>query len=86
MDDQHEKLPAELREKLLEVELAAEAEERKLAHFDRSKATVVGLTCLGLGFTLGIALRQGVLPSVGFGVFMGLAGFVTAGFQKAKKQ
>ena len=86
MEEQEEKLLPELREKLIEVELAAEAEERKLAHFDRHKAVLVGAFSLGLGFTLGIAMRAGLAKALIFGVFCGLVGFVTGGFQRPPKK
>lgn len=86
MDNNEEKLPPELREKLLEVELAAEAEERKLVRFDKQKALLIGLFSLGLGFTLGIAMRAGLAKALIFGVFCGLVGFVTGGFQRPPKK
>ncbi len=83
---EEEKLPPELREKLLEVELAAEAEERKLARFDKQKAILIGLFSLGLGFTLGIAMRAGLIKALIFGAFCGLVGFITGGFQRPAKK
>ncbi|MBR7130627.1 MAG: hypothetical protein IKC82_01380 [Lentisphaeria bacterium] len=88
MENQEEKLPPELREKLLEVEHAAEENERRnlAARFDKEKALPVGACCCGLAFTLGIALRAGVLQSAIFAVLVGLFGYVTAGFQRLKNK
>ena len=86
MEEQEEKLSPELREKLLEVELAAETEARKLPRFDKQKALLIGLFSLGLGFTLGIALRAGVVKALVFGIFTGLVGFATGGFQRPLKK
>ena len=87
MDNNEEKLPPELREKLLEVELAAEAEERKLyPRFDKQKALIVGLFSLGMGFTLGIAMRTGLIKSLIFGVFCGLVGSITGACQRPPKK
>ncbi|MBE6388693.1 MAG: hypothetical protein E7043_00795 [Lentisphaerae bacterium] len=86
MSEYDEKLPAELQAKLDEVELIAEEEEKKLPRFDKDRAIPVGAICFGLAFTLGIGLRSGVLVSLGFGVLVGLAGFITAGVQKPRKK
>lgn len=88
MENQEEKLSPALREKLLEVEIAAEREEKKnaLARFDRDKAMLTGAVCCGLAFTLGIALRSGVIQSAVFGLLVGAFGYVTAGFQRLKKK
>lgn len=79
-----EKIPAELQMKLDEVENSAAEEEKKLPRFDLSKATLVGLCCAGLAFTLGIGLRAGFATAFAFGIIIGLAGFVTGGFQRPK--
>ena len=85
---EEEKLPPELREKLLEVELAAEAEaeELKQARFDKQKALIVGLFSLGMGFTLGIAMQTGLIKSLIFGVFCGLVGSITGACQRPPKK
>lgn len=86
MDNKDTELSAELQMKLDEVERNAANEEAKQARFDLDKAKIVALLCFGLAFTLGIALRKGAVNSLIFGVFLGVAGFVTAGFQKGRKK
>lgn len=86
MNEIHDELPEELQAKLDEVELNAEVEEKKIPRFDMQKAVTVGLCCLGLGFTFGIALRAGVATSAAFGFIVGLTGFATAGCQRPKKK
>ena len=85
MNDQEEKLPPHLQMQLDEVEEKVNEEEKKNPRFDRNKALMIGLLCAGLGLTLGIAMRSGLKNSLFFGAFTGLAGFVTGGYQKAKK-
>lgn len=85
MQDSDTQLPPELQQKLDEVEQAAEKAEKSTTRFDFAKARLVAVLCFGLAFTLGVALRQGIWNSLFFGFFLGAAGFVTAGFQKARK-
>lgn len=84
--DEQEKLPPELKEKLLEVELEAEKEANKYPRFDKDKAVLIGLLCLGLAFTLGIAMRVNVFHSIVFALIVGGIAFATAGFQRPKKR
>lgn len=86
MENQEEKLPPELKEKLLEVELAAEENERKNPRFDTKKAATIGLLSFGMGFTLGIGLRGGVVNSLIFAIFSGACGFLCGGCQRPKKK
>lgn len=84
--DQEEKIPAELQEKLNDVEKKADLEERKNFRFDCEKGVMVGAICFGLAFTLGIAMRAGTLNALIFGVFTGAVGFLTAACQKPRKK
>ena len=86
MDKNDTELSAELQMKLDEVERNAANEEAKQPRFDLAKAKMVAVLCFGLAFTLGVALRKGVVNSLIFGIFLGIVGFVTAGFQKGKNK
>lgn len=86
MEEHEEKLAPELKEKLLEVELEAEKNDMTIPRFDKDKAILVGLVCLGLAFTFGIAMRYGTLKSLIFGVIAGGIGFASAGFQRPKQK
>ena len=82
-----EKLPPELKLKLLEVEIAAEAEERKniFLRFNKAKALPIGAACAIISFIIGMLLRSGTLNSLIFAMLMCVFGCITAGFQRVKK-
>lgn len=88
MENNEEKLSPELKEKLLEVELAADAEEQKnnFARFDISKGTLTAALCAGLSLTLGVALQAGLFNSVMFSLLMAAVGFICAGYQRPNKK
>lgn len=81
------KLPPELRAKLLEVEIAAEAEERNNTYlrFNKVKGFAIGGACAILAFTIGILLRSTMANALIFALLMGVFGFLTAAFQRVKK-
>ena len=86
MENDLEPISPELQKQLDQVVIDVEAEEKKNSRFDMQKAKLVGLFCLGLAFTFGIAMRAGFFKALIFGVIGGLIGFITAGCQRQKKK
>ena len=69
----NENLSQELQEKLDDVEKSAKSANN--SRFNFNKGTLIGLLCLGLFFTFGIAMRAGLFNALGFGIVGGIVGF-----------
>ncbi len=78
-----ENISPELQEKLDDVEKSAK--QNSVSRFDFNKGTLIGLLCLGLFFTFGIAMRAGLFNALGFGIVGGLVGFCCGICQRSKK-